>query len=105
MKYFYFRFAKNLSVENINISTFKGEGELNFLELNEIVLTDLLELPTWMRMTSATVNKVKFKIPFTKIKSVPIEFVSRYLIHDDDDLDIKLLSWKLMLLITHNSIL
>lgn len=99
MKYFYFRFAKNLSVENINISTFKGEGELNFLELNEIVLTDLLELPTWMRMTSATVNKVKFKIPFTKIKSVPIEFVS------DDDLDIKLLSWKLMLLITHNYIL
>lgn len=68
------KFAKNLSVENINISTFKGEGELNFLELNEIVLTDLLELPTWMRMTSATVNKVKFKIPFTKIKSVPIEF-------------------------------
>lgn len=73
-----FRFAKNLSVENINLSTFKGEGELNSLELNEIVLTDLLELPTWMKMTSATVNKVKFKIPFTKIKSVPIEFVSLY---------------------------
>ncbi|KAI5733207.1 hypothetical protein M8J76_008903 [Diaphorina citri] len=68
------KFAKNLSVENINLSTFKGEGELNSLELNEIVLTDLLELPTWMKMTSATVNKVKFKIPFTKIKSVPIEF-------------------------------
>uniref|UniRef100_A0A8D8ST28 UHRF1-binding protein 1-like n=2 Tax=Cacopsylla melanoneura TaxID=428564 RepID=A0A8D8ST28_9HEMI len=68
------KFAKNLSVENINISTFKGEGELNSLELNEIVLTDLLELPTWMKMTSATVNRVKFKIPFTKIKSVPIEF-------------------------------
>ncbi|KAL1459506.1 hypothetical protein WDU94_011478 [Cyamophila willieti] len=68
------KFAKNLSVENINLSTFKGEGELNSLELNEIVLTDLLELPTWMKMTSAKVNRVKFKIPFTKIKSVPIEF-------------------------------
>ena len=35
------RFAKNLSHDQINVSTLKGEGELKNLELNEEVLTDL----------------------------------------------------------------
>ncbi|XP_043268359.1 UHRF1-binding protein 1 isoform X2 [Venturia canescens] len=66
------RFCKNLSADKINLSTFKGEGELNNLELDEIVLTDLLELPSWLRLTSAWCNKVTFRIQWTKLKSVPI---------------------------------
>ncbi|XP_015834568.1 bridge-like lipid transfer protein family member 3A isoform X1 [Tribolium castaneum] len=66
------RFTKNLSADKINLSTFKGEGELSNLELNEIVLTDLLELPSWLRLTKAWCNKVTFRIPWTKLKSVPI---------------------------------
>ncbi|XP_074033152.1 bridge-like lipid transfer protein family member 3B [Leptinotarsa decemlineata] len=66
------RFTKNLSADKINISTFKGEGELSNLELDEIVLTDLLELPCWLRLTQAWCNKVYFRIPWTKLKSVPI---------------------------------
>ncbi|XP_018565221.1 UHRF1-binding protein 1-like [Anoplophora glabripennis] len=66
------RFTKNLSADKINLSTFKGEGELSNLELNEIVLTDLLELPSWLRLTKAWCNKVSFRIPWTKLKSVPI---------------------------------
>ncbi|XP_073986292.1 bridge-like lipid transfer protein family member 3B isoform X2 [Rhodnius prolixus] len=66
------RFTKNLSPDKINLSTFKGEGELNFLELDEIVLTELLELPSWARLTSAWCNKVSFRIQWTKLKSVPI---------------------------------
>ncbi|KAJ8969016.1 hypothetical protein NQ317_007377 [Molorchus minor] len=66
------RFTKNLSADKINLSTFKGEGELTNLELNEIVLTDLLELPSWLRLTKAWCNKVTFRIPWTKLKSVPI---------------------------------
>ncbi|XP_054261337.1 bridge-like lipid transfer protein family member 3B isoform X2 [Macrosteles quadrilineatus] len=66
------RYTKNLSADKINLSTFKGEGELTSLELDEIVLTDLLELPSWLRLTSAWCNKVTFRIQWTKLKSVPI---------------------------------
>lgn len=66
------RFTKNLSADKINLSTFKGEGELMNLELNEDVLTDLLELPSWLRLTEAWCNKVSFRISWTKLKNVPI---------------------------------
>ncbi|KAF5308895.1 hypothetical protein FQR65_LT00595 [Abscondita terminalis] len=66
------RFTKNLSADKVNLSTFKGEGELTNLELNEIVLTDLLELPSWLRLSKALCNKVTFRIQWTKLKSVPI---------------------------------
>ncbi|XP_047737190.1 uncharacterized protein LOC108673136 [Hyalella azteca] len=66
------KFAKNLNAESINVSTLKGEGDLKNLELNEQVLTDLLELPTWLRLTRASVNRVSVKIQWTKLKSVPI---------------------------------
>ncbi|KAG0696863.1 UHRF1-binding protein 1-like [Chionoecetes opilio] len=65
-------FAKNVSSDSVNVSTLKGEGELTNLELNETVLTDLLELPIWLRITRALVNKVNLKIQWTKLKSVPI---------------------------------
>ncbi|XP_069995587.1 bridge-like lipid transfer protein family member 3B isoform X1 [Penaeus vannamei] len=66
------KFAKNLSSDSVNVSTLKGEGELTNLELNEIVLTDLLELPAWLRIKRALVNRVNLKIQWTKLKSVPI---------------------------------
>lgn len=74
--YKYCRFTKNLSADKINLSTFKGEGELTNLELDEIVLTDLLELPSWLRLTNAWCNKVSFRIQWTKLKSVPIFLVN-----------------------------
>lgn len=73
----YCRFTKNLSADKINLSTFKGEGELTNLELDEAVLTDLLELPSWLRLTSAWCNKVSFRIQWTKLKSVPIFLVNK----------------------------
>lgn len=72
----YYRFTKNLSADKINLSTFKGEGELSNLELDETVLTDLLELPSWLRLTNAWCNKVSFRIQWTKLKSVPIFLVN-----------------------------
>lgn len=66
------KFAKNVSSDSVNVSTLKGEGELTNLELNEAVLTDLLELPIWLRITRALVNRVNLKIQWTKLKSVPI---------------------------------
>lgn len=73
---YHFRFAKNVSSDSVNVSTLKGEGELTNLELNEAVLTDLLELPIWLRITRALVNRVNLKIQWTKLKSVPIAVVS-----------------------------
>ena len=67
------RFAKNLSHDQINVSTLKGEGELKNLELNEEVLTDLAELPSWLRLSRATCNRVSVRIQWTKLKSVPIQ--------------------------------
>ncbi|KAG5322263.1 UH1BL protein, partial [Pseudoatta argentina] len=78
----YYRFTKNLSADKINLSTFKGEGELSNLELDETVLTDLLELPSWLRLTNAWCNKVSFRIQWTKLKSVPI-FLSLDEVHID----------------------
>ncbi|KAL0273063.1 UNVERIFIED_CONTAM: hypothetical protein PYX00_005827 [Menopon gallinae] len=66
------KFTKGLSADKINLSTFKGEGELCNLELDENVLTDLLELPSWLRLTHAVCSRVSFRVPWTKLKSVPI---------------------------------
>lgn len=73
---FFFRFTKNLSPDKINVSTFRGEGDLSNLQLDENVLTELLELPSWIRLTSAWCNHVSFRITWTKLKSVPIILVN-----------------------------
>ena len=56
------RFTKNLSPDKINLSTLKGEGELSNLELDEAILMDLLDLPTWMKLIKAVCNKVSVKV-------------------------------------------
>ncbi|KAG8190374.1 hypothetical protein JTE90_022018 [Oedothorax gibbosus] len=66
------KFAKNLSPDKLHLSTLKGHGELRNLELNEKVLTELLELPVWLCLTKATCNYVTLQISWTKLKSVPI---------------------------------
>ena len=36
------------------------------------MLTELLELPSWLRLSKATCNRVSVRIQWTKLKSVPI---------------------------------
>ncbi|KAI3379990.1 hypothetical protein SNEBB_000231 [Seison nebaliae] len=67
------RFTKNLSNDNINLSTIKGEGVLNNLELNEEVLMHLIELPLWLRISKAVCNKINIKIQWSKVHIVPIQ--------------------------------
>ena len=62
-----------MSPDQIQLSALKGEGELKNLELNEEVLTELLELPSWLRLSGATCNRVAVRIQWTKLKSVPIQ--------------------------------
>ncbi|CAH0397066.1 unnamed protein product [Chilo suppressalis] len=66
------RFTKNLSPEQISLSALRGSGELHDLTLDEDLLTDLLELPGWLRLTSAKCNRASFRIQWTKLKTVPI---------------------------------
>ena len=61
-----------MSHDQIQLSALKGEGELKNLELNEEVLTELLELPSWLRLSGATCNRVAVRIQWTKLKSVPV---------------------------------
>ncbi|XP_050355412.1 UHRF1-binding protein 1-like [Nymphalis io] len=66
------RYTKNLSPEQISLSALRGSGELHDLTLDEDLLTDLLELPGWVRLTSARCNRASFRIQWTKLKTVPI---------------------------------
>ncbi|XP_042198108.1 UHRF1-binding protein 1, partial [Callorhinchus milii] len=66
------RFAKNLSPDKINLSTLKGEGQLTNLELDEEVLQNVLDLPTWLAITRVYCNKAAIRIQWTKLKTHPI---------------------------------
>lgn len=50
-----------------------GKGELKNIELNEVVLTEVLELPTWLRIKRAGCNRVAVKVPWTRLKSSPVQ--------------------------------
>ncbi|XP_031549188.1 UHRF1-binding protein 1-like isoform X1 [Actinia tenebrosa] len=66
------RFTKNFSPNKISVKFLKGEGELHNLELDEKIISDLLELPPWLRITKAVCNKISAKIHWTKLKTDPI---------------------------------
>lgn len=51
-----------MSPNQINISTLKGEGEMKNIELNEEMLMNVLEIPTWLRITNARCNKASVKV-------------------------------------------
>uniref|UniRef100_A0A671FVV0 Bridge-like lipid transfer protein family member 3B n=1 Tax=Rhinolophus ferrumequinum TaxID=59479 RepID=A0A671FVV0_RHIFE len=55
------RFTKNLSPDKINLSTLKGEGELKNLELDEEVLQNMLDLPTWLAINKVFCNKASIR--------------------------------------------
>lgn len=57
-----FRFTKNLSPDKINLSTLKGEGQLSNLELDEEVLQNMLDLPTWLAVTRVYCNKAAIRV-------------------------------------------
>jgi hypothetical protein len=51
----------------------RGKAELRNLILNEDVLSEKLELPPWLRIQHASCNRVTVKIPWTQLKSRPVE--------------------------------
>ncbi|VDM79382.1 unnamed protein product, partial [Strongylus vulgaris] len=69
-------FARNLKPEQISLDVLKGKSKLEFIELNEEVLTYVLELPPWLRIKRAYCIGVTVSVPWTKLKSCPVEIVS-----------------------------
>lgn len=67
------KFVVNLNDKQLSLSALKGEGELTNLELNCAVLTELLELPVWVRLVQATCNRAAIRIQWTKLKNIPIQ--------------------------------
>ncbi|VDM53981.1 unnamed protein product [Angiostrongylus costaricensis] len=67
------RFARNLKPEQISLDVFKGKSKLHFIEINEEVLTDVLELPSWLRINRAFCTGVTVSVPWTKLKSAPVQ--------------------------------
>ncbi|CAF1022658.1 unnamed protein product [Didymodactylos carnosus] len=55
------KFVKNLSSNQINLSTLKGEGELSHIELDEKALEEVTEIPTWLKIKKANCNRVFIK--------------------------------------------
>ncbi|VDM24779.1 unnamed protein product [Toxocara canis] len=69
----YYRFARNVTPDQISVQILSGKGELKNIELNEVVLTEVLELPTWLRVKRARCNRVAVKVPWTRLKSSPVQ--------------------------------
>ncbi|XP_063309123.1 bridge-like lipid transfer protein family member 3A [Pelobates fuscus] len=66
------RFTKNLSPEQINLSTLRGEGQLTEFELDEEAIQNMLDLPTWLAITRVYCNRAAIRIQWTKLKTHPI---------------------------------
>ncbi|XP_066465017.1 bridge-like lipid transfer protein family member 3A isoform X3 [Eleutherodactylus coqui] len=66
------RFTKNLSPEQINLSTLRGEGQLTDLQLDEEALQNMLDLPTWLAIKRVYCNRAAIRIQWTKLKTHPI---------------------------------
>jgi hypothetical protein len=58
--------VKNLASNQINLSTLKGEGELSSIDLDEQALEDVIELPTWLKIQTATCGRVFIKVRRTE---------------------------------------
>ncbi|KAM3934390.1 bridge-like lipid transfer protein family member 3A isoform 2-T2 [Leptodactylus fuscus] len=56
------RFTKNLSPEQINLSTLRGEGQLTDLQLDEEALQNMLDLPTWLAITRVYCNRASIRM-------------------------------------------
>ncbi|CAI2358268.1 unnamed protein product [Caenorhabditis sp. 36 PRJEB53466] len=67
------KFTKNLKPEQISLDVLKGNSKLQVIEINEDVLTSILELPKWLRIKRAFCTGVTVNVPWTQLKTCPIQ--------------------------------
>ncbi|VDD80376.1 unnamed protein product [Mesocestoides corti] len=56
------KFGKNIDPNQITMSALKGEVNMANLELNEDVLMEVLNFPTWLRIRSAVCTQISIKL-------------------------------------------
>ncbi|GAV09402.1 hypothetical protein RvY_18949 [Ramazzottius varieornatus] len=66
------KYVKNFERDQLKLSVTKGRLELKDCDFNEDALTDLLELPTWLRLARVTCNRLYVKIGWRKIQHLPV---------------------------------
>eukprot|EP00038_Savillea_parva_P009469 m.183721 g.183721 ORF g.183721 m.183721 type:complete len:1306 (+) comp15926_c0_seq1:168-4085(+) len=66
------KYFKNIQQDMFTLSFFRGEAELNDLELRPEVLQHLLDLPPWLKLKKATIGSIRASVTWTKIKSQAI---------------------------------
>ena len=65
-------FCNDVDPSKLNFSLTKGELDLPNISLNTDALHSLLNIPTWLSINSAIVERVKVKIPILHITKTPI---------------------------------
>ncbi|CAD6187479.1 unnamed protein product [Caenorhabditis auriculariae] len=67
------KFTRNLKPEQISVDVLRGNSKLKNIEINEEVLSDILELPSWLRIKKACCCGVTVNVPWTRLKTSPIQ--------------------------------
>lgn len=78
-----YRFTKNLSPDKINLSTLKGEGQLSNLELDEEVLQNMLDLPTWLSISRVYCNKAAIRVRADNAPEFHMEFIFTLMLQEN----------------------
>ncbi|XP_055352171.1 bridge-like lipid transfer protein family member 3B isoform X1 [Paramacrobiotus metropolitanus] len=66
------KFIKNFERDQLKLSVTKGRFELTDLDFDEDLLTNLMELPTWLKVDRISCNRLYVKIGWRKIQSLPL---------------------------------
>ncbi|CDW54554.1 UHRF1 binding protein 1 protein [Trichuris trichiura] len=65
-------FAKNITADQISVELLRGKGELYNIELNENVLAEMLEMPSWMRIGRAFIDEIRVELILsTELRDFP----------------------------------
>ena len=70
------RFTKDLKPSDITLSFLRGKGELNNLDLDAQVISNILRLPPWIQVRSVYCDQIKIDVPFTDLHKSPLRCVS-----------------------------
>eukprot|EP00040_Diaphanoeca_grandis_P037563 m.245761 g.245761 ORF g.245761 m.245761 type:complete len:1323 (-) comp33839_c4_seq2:1453-5421(-) len=69
------KYFKNISPEQFTLKFFRGEAELENLEMRPEVLQQLLGLPPWLILRKASIGSIRAVVTWTKIKSTPVRII------------------------------
>ncbi|CAI8014582.1 UHRF1-binding protein 1-like, partial [Geodia barretti] len=67
------KFTKDLKPSDISLAVLTGKGVLTNLELNCDFITQVLQLPPWIRVARVMCDRIRAHVPFTNLRNDPIQ--------------------------------